>query len=77
MSDGLLKEDLKEALLRCHEFQPNAIKTIRKNGFVFRGKGGKWEKLAFTFYTDLCEIHWICKNVLEIEPQEARDDVLA
>ena len=70
MSDGLLKEDLKQALEKCRTFQPRALEICRKRGFVFRGKGGKWEKLAFTFYTDLCEIENLCRNALQLELDE-------
>lgn len=37
-------------------FQPHALEIIKREGFIFDGSGGKWEKLAFSFYTDLCNI---------------------
>lgn len=58
---------LEKAVKRCERFQPEAVNLLRKNGFVFAGKGGKWEKLAFTFYTDLCEINSICREALSDE----------
>lgn len=37
---------------------------LRHNGFVFDGSGGQWEKLAFTFYTDIAELSMEAHNVL-------------
>lgn len=54
------------ALEKCQTFQPNALKICRKQEFIFAGKGGNWEKLAFTFYTDLCEIAEIAKAALSV-----------
>jgi hypothetical protein len=59
------RKELIEALKQCQQFQPDALDKCRKHKFVFRGKGGRWEKLAFTFYSNLCEINSICRNVLE------------
>lgn len=56
---------LTKALKRCAGFQPHALNIFRKHKFVFAGKGGRWEKLAFTLYTDLCAINSICRNALE------------
>lgn len=70
---------LVKALKQCRGFQANALEIIRKHKFIFRGKGGRWEKLAFTFYTDLCEIHRICENALpvrEVRQQEMNRKIL-
>jgi hypothetical protein len=36
--------------------QPAALDYFRRNGFVFDNSGGRWEKLAFSLYSDLCEL---------------------
>ena len=53
----------------------NDERNQRKNNFVFRGKGGRWEKLAFTFYSDLCEISWLVRDLLcEIDGKRSAQD---
>lgn len=58
------------ALLVDVEIAPvKALHTIRKEGFVFDGKGGdksvdQWEKLAFTFYTSLVTLGEQAKTIL-------------
>jgi hypothetical protein len=64
--------ELSAALRECQEMQPKAIQMLRNNGFVLHGDGSghtaaEWEKLAFTLYSDLCEINHICREVLEEE----------
>lgn len=47
----------------CQTFQPRALEVIKTNDFKFEAdlsknyKKDRWEKLAFTFYTYLVEIH--------------------
>lgn len=53
-----------EALKRCEAKQAEALEVCRKHNFVFKGKGGRWEKLALTFYTDLCEVYLIAHAAL-------------
>jgi len=50
---------LREALQKVEAKQPEALKKIEANGFVFNDIGcepGNWQHLAFTLYTDLCEL---------------------
>jgi hypothetical protein len=71
------RDDLKEQLetydktLRViAEQQQKALKIIESNGFVFDDIGrepGNWKHLAFSLYTDLCEIDTWTRNALEIE----------
>ena len=71
--NGVLRiAELELAIKDIQEFQPKAIQMLRNNGFVLRGDGSghtaaEWEKLAFTLYSDLCEINHICREVLEEE----------
>jgi hypothetical protein len=51
--------EMKDALVRIAEQQQKALKMIRENGFVFLDIGnepGNWQHLAFSLYTDICEI---------------------
>lgn len=55
------------ALERIAEQQPLTLAMIRHNGFVFDSIGrepGNWQHLAFTIYTDLCEVDSIARTVL-------------
>jgi hypothetical protein len=57
-----------EALERIAEQQQKTLAMIRRNGFVFDSIGkepGNWQHLAFTIYTDLCEVDTIARNALE------------
>lgn len=40
----------------CQQKQAEALAIIRREGFIFDGSGGRWEKLAFTFYTKLVSL---------------------
>jgi hypothetical protein len=62
-------QELEAALRKVEALQPRAIETMRREGLKFDNSGGLWEKLAFAFYTDLCEANWICRSVLEEEDE--------
>jgi len=49
-------KELYDFALFAQVFQSHALGIIKKEDFVFDGSGGRWEKLAFTFYSNLCEI---------------------
>ena len=56
------------ALERIAEQQPKTLAMIRRNGFVFDDIGaepGNWQHLAFSIYTDLCEVDSIARAALE------------
>lgn len=36
--------------------QPEALKMIQREGFVFDGSGGRWERLALSLYSRLVEL---------------------
>ena len=36
--------------------QQETLETLRSNGIVFDDLGDHWQKVAFTIYTDLCEM---------------------
>ena len=43
--------------------QPDALKLIKKHKLVFSTNGDKWQKLAFTLYTDLLELNVMGKQL--------------
>ena len=51
---------LENTLKRIAAKQQEALRMIESNGFVFDGplgaEPGNWEHLAFSLYTDICEI---------------------
>jgi hypothetical protein len=59
--------ELETALRKIAEQQQKTLFTIQSNGFVFDSIGaepGNWQHLAFTIYTDLCEIDSIARAAL-------------
>lgn len=59
--------ELTEALERISEQQQTTLRMIKDNGFVFDSVGcgpGNWQHLAFTLYTDLCEVDTIARGAL-------------
>jgi hypothetical protein len=57
----------KKTLEGIAEKQQNALRIIRENGFVFESLGkepGNWQHLAFTLYTEICEIDTWARNAL-------------
>lgn len=60
--------DTIDALETIAALQPEALRIIRDNGFVFESALGKepgnWEHLAFSFYTSLCEAESIASPLL-------------
>ncbi len=74
--------EMESALRLIESKQKEAIEMIKRNGFVFQTPLGKqelseverWEKLAFTLYTEICEISHIARQALEIDIEELSDD---
>lgn len=63
-----MSKPLRLALERIAEQQPKTLEMIRHNGFIFTDIGnepGNWQHLAFSIYTDLCEIDAIARTALE------------
>lgn len=61
---------LREALEKVSEQQPVTLRMIEHNGFVFDSIGnepGNWQHLAFSIYTDLCEVDTIARAALTEE----------
>jgi hypothetical protein len=59
--------DAGDALRRIKAQQPETLRMIEANGFVFDSIGkepGNWQHLAFTVYTDLCEVDTIADACL-------------
>jgi hypothetical protein len=76
LCDDWLAQD--EALTRISEQQPKTLAMIRANGFVFDDIGrepGNWQHLAFTIYTDLCEIDSLARAALaDLDASAAPDE---
>lgn len=59
---------LVEALSKIAEQQPKVLAYIEANGFVFDDIGkepGNWKHLAFSIYSDLCEVDTWARAALE------------
>jgi hypothetical protein len=64
---------LRTALEQIAPMQQNALRMIERNGFVFEDIGnepGNWQHLAFTLYTELCEVDSIVGAALEASRTE-------
>lgn len=64
---SVLRDRLERALRQIAEMQPRVLGYIRDNGFVFTDMGrepGNWQHLAFSIYTDLCEMDMIARGAL-------------
>ena len=62
-------QELEAALREIAEKQQQALGIIESNGFVFDAIGkepGNWQHLAFTLYTEICEIDVWARNALDI-----------
>lgn len=66
------KEPTKEELIDfanfAQKFQPRALEICRKHGFIFDNLDDQWQKLAFTFYSDICEINLEARRLFDDEP---------
>jgi hypothetical protein len=63
--EHLLK--FEEALGRIAAQQPKTLEMLRSNGIVFDSIGnepGNWQHVAFSIYTDLCEVDSIARAAL-------------
>lgn len=60
------------ALERIKAQQPETLRMIESNGFVFDSIGnepGNWQHLAFSVYTDLCQVDTYASQALkDMEP---------
>ena len=62
---------MREALQQIAALQPEALKIIRENGFVWENKEslgkepGNWQHLSFTLYSMLCEAESIASSALK------------
>jgi len=61
----LLAGKMASTLDKVETKQTEIISMLRKNGFVFENKGGRWEKLAFTLYSEICDLRSQAKDALE------------
>jgi len=64
-------EELEGVLQRIAEQQPKTLAMIQTNGFVFDSIGnepGNWQHLAFSIYTDLCEMDALARAALIEDP---------
>lgn len=59
--------ELEGVLRRVADKQPEVLAMIRREGFVFDSIGkepGNWQHLAFSLYTELCELDVIARSAL-------------
>jgi len=68
--------EVKPFVEKVRNRQPEALAIIKKHGVVFDDLEDRWQKLAFTLYTDIVELSRDAEHILEIaqEPEEARDE---
>jgi len=59
------REELIELALWIQQFQPNAIRIMRENGLKIDDLNDPMQKLAFTFYSNLCEIEQKARQLFE------------
>jgi len=73
------RERYREALERVQAFRWEAVEVMRRNGFKFETRldlSEGFEKLAFTFYTNLCEVESVAKDALQASsPKEEEVDL--
>lgn len=56
---------LRDGLRRIAEKQTETLEVLRANGIVFDNLHDHWQKVAFTIYTDLCEIDTWAHELLD------------
>jgi hypothetical protein len=59
--------ELRAALERIAQQQPRTLDGLVHYGVVFRDIGNdplNWQHIAFSLYTDLCEVDWIARSAL-------------
>ena len=62
------EQQTREALEAIEPKQRETLAMLKRNGFVFTHIGnepGNWQHLAFTLYTEICEIDTIVRSVLD------------
>lgn len=63
-----------ELLEQIEAKQEHALLVIRANGFKFTSIGkepGNWQHLAFTLYSELCEVQHLATRALKQLEEEA------
>lgn len=74
----VLFADATDALKRIAAQQPKTLETLRSHGIVFDGPLGtdpkNWQHVAFSIYTDLCEVDsWANEALVTIHAAEPED----
>jgi len=67
-AEECIKEERKriaELLKQFSTVSKDALDIIEREGFVFDHSGGRWEKLAFTFYSSLVGVSADAQHALE------------
>ncbi len=70
------RDEARAALWKLTESQPRALRYIRLNGFKWADKEsigiepGNWQHLAFSLYSDLCEVDSIAREALTSSEKE-------
>ena len=58
-------KELEEFARWAQSLQPHAVEIMRSNNMVLDDLKDPFQKLAFTFYTDLCEIEKKVRQMFE------------
>lgn len=66
-------DELVKFALWAQERQGIALRIMQEHGFVLDNLKEPMQKLAFTFYTDLCEIEMKARHLFEAELQAERE----
>lgn len=65
-------EDLARFAQWSQQFQTDALRMMRENGVVLDNLNDPMQKLAFTFYTNLCEIEQKSRQMFEDAEQRKK-----
>lgn len=83
---SVLLDEAEKALRETEAIQPKSLEMIVRHGFVFArdiahpiaelDEVARWEKLAFSLYTDLCEANTLARAALVgfSHTQSAKED---
>lgn len=66
-------EELAKFAYWSQQFQTDALRIMRENGLVLDNLHDPMQKLAFTFYTDLCEIEQKSRQMFEDAEQREKE----
>jgi hypothetical protein len=62
--DVLALVEIARAMERIAVQQPKTLDWLEANGIIFDNMDDHWQKVAFSVYTDLCEMDTIARSAL-------------